>query len=220
MALLTSNWVSDLLTVSFVLFGVFYVYAKYKLSYWKKRGVQSPPANILFGNLTDVFLMKNSPAQILQEIYNYAGSDAPYVGLYLFHRPILLIRDPELIKSIMVKDFESFGNRQFARYLEDDIASSQNLFSLKQPKWKYVRSKLSPAMTLGKLKKMAPLMIESGETMLKYIDAQLNDENSMKHLRMKDTASKYMTNITASLAFGVKTNSFDTPEPEFRVHGK
>lgn len=220
MALLTLKRLSDLVTVGLIIFGIFYIYAKFKLSYWKRRGVPSPPTNILFGNFKDVLYMKKSPSHLFSDIHKYAESDFPYVGFYILQRPCLLVRNPELIKSVLVKDFESFSDRYFGRYKKKDIPGSKNLFSLAQPDWKYVRSKLSPALTSGKLKKMAPLMIENAQEMLKYIDAQPADKNSMKAMRMKETSSKYTTDVIASLAFGIKTNSFEIPAPEFRARSK
>lgn len=37
--------------------------------------------------------------------------DKPFVGIHMFHRPAIIIRDPELLKRILVKDFASFSDR-------------------------------------------------------------------------------------------------------------
>ncbi|XP_011706912.1 PREDICTED: cytochrome P450 9e2-like [Wasmannia auropunctata] len=44
-----------------------------------------------------------------QHLYNYFP-DAKYVGLVELFKPALFVRDPELIKDIVVKDFEHFPN--------------------------------------------------------------------------------------------------------------
>jgi len=46
----------------------------------------------------------------LKQIYE-EHSDKPYVGIFSFDKPILLIRDAELVKNILVKDFQYFIDR-------------------------------------------------------------------------------------------------------------
>lgn len=44
------------------------------------------------------------------DAYFDKGSE-PISGLYFFHKPVLMIRERELIKRILVKDFNYFTNR-------------------------------------------------------------------------------------------------------------
>ena len=52
-------------------------------------------------------LLKTTIGEQLQRIY-IEHSDKPYVGIFSFDKPSLLIRDLELVKNILVKDFQSF----------------------------------------------------------------------------------------------------------------
>ncbi|XP_046621852.1 cytochrome P450 6k1-like [Neodiprion virginianus] len=214
------SWLSNSLSVVLIVVGIFYAYAKYKLNYWKRRGVPSPPTHFIFGNFKDAVFFKTSPPQIMAKIQEQAGEDTPFVGFHIFHRPCLIVKDPDLIRTILIKDFEAFPNRHFAKHAKRDIPGSQNLFSMNNPKWKYVRSKITPTLTSVKLKKMVPLMIETAREMLKYIDSHPADSHSRKAMKMRDTSSKYTTDIISSLAFGIQTNSFLHPEPEFRTRGR
>jgi hypothetical protein len=45
--------------------------------------------------------MKTTIGEQLQGIYN-EHSDKPYVGIFSFSEPSLLVRDPEMVKSIQV----------------------------------------------------------------------------------------------------------------------
>lgn len=61
----------------------------------------------------------------------------------------------------MIKDFSLFTDRGF--YCDEEKEPlSGHLFRLNGQRWRYMRSKLSPAFTLGKLKMMFETMVNAG----------------------------------------------------------
>lgn len=74
---------------------------------------------------------------------------------------------------------------------------------------------MSPVFTSGKLKSLFVLMVESGEMMGAHLRSQISDDSKFGSISIKDTFYKYTTNVVSSLAFGIRTNSFEIPEPEF-----
>ncbi|GLV34626.1 Cytochrome P450 9f2 [Carabus blaptoides fortunei] len=46
------------------------------------------------------------------EDYYKQFPDAKYIGIHQFSTPLLMLRDPELIKRVTVKDFDSFMNHR------------------------------------------------------------------------------------------------------------
>ncbi|KAL0111373.1 hypothetical protein PUN28_012931 [Cardiocondyla obscurior] len=197
----------------------FYVYAKYRLSYWSKRGVKTLPTHLLFGNFKDCLTLNKPPAEILREIYNSADPDDPYIGFYIFHKPLLLLRDHDLIKQIMNKDFDVFPNRRFGSGLERDTVNLDSILSMKQPRWRYVRNKLTPVLTGQKLKNMISLMTDCGKVMLNFIEKLPTDKTGQKKWEVKDLGSRYSADVLASLTFGVGVNSFDEKENTFWENG-
>ena len=55
-------------------------------------------------------LLKATTGEQLQRIYK-EQSDKPYVGVFSFDKPSLLIRDLELVKIILVMDLQTFMER-------------------------------------------------------------------------------------------------------------
>jgi hypothetical protein len=53
-----------------------------------------------------------------------------YDGVFKFGQPVLLIRDPELIKTVLVKEFNSFHDNDFQSDPEVDPLFSRNPFVL------------------------------------------------------------------------------------------
>ncbi|XP_046830997.1 uncharacterized protein LOC124429586 [Vespa crabro] len=193
----------------------FIIYAKYKLNYWKRRGVGTLPADLIFGNFKDAVLFRSAPGWHLGQIYKEAKQDAPYIGFYIFHKPCLLLRDPYIIKQIMIRDFNNFSDRHFAGSNQKDSIGMKNLFGMKNPTWKYLRSKITPTLTREKLKRMFPLMTEIGNPMMDYLKSQPTDENNIKLVDVQELSYKYTTDLIASIALGTKMDSFNYPNVEF-----
>jgi cytochrome P450 family 9 len=57
--------------------------------------------------------------------------DHKYGGVYGFLTPVILLRDPELIKMVTVKDFEHFLDRGVPISEEAEPLFGKGLFSLK-----------------------------------------------------------------------------------------
>ncbi|KAL6437874.1 hypothetical protein ACFW04_004300 [Cataglyphis niger] len=213
---------SDLIyctTILIIFVSLFYIYAKYKLSYWSRRGVKTPSTHLLFGNFKDCLTLKKSPGEVMREIYNSADPDDLYIGFYIFHKPMLLLRDHNLIKQVMITDFEIFPNRRFGSKNQRDLIGLDSILSIKQPRWKYLRGKVTSSMTGQKLKNMLPLIEECGKPMLKFIENLLADEINQNKFEIKSCCSRYVSNVLASITFGINTNSFDEKEDAFWKNG-
>jgi hypothetical protein len=55
----------------------------------------------------------------------------PYGGFFIFKQPVVVLRDPELIKTIAVKDFEYFMDHRSIFSEDGEPVWSKGLFSLK-----------------------------------------------------------------------------------------
>lgn len=87
----------------------------------------------------------------------------------MLHEPHLVVNDPELIRLILAKNFSNFMNRGFHCSETKDPLSCA-LPRQQGDKWKKLRSKLSPALTSGKLKLMYLLLGEICNELLRVMD--------------------------------------------------
>merc|ERR1712241_1603688 len=110
--------------------------------------------------------------------------DIPYLGLYgmLGGDRRILVNDIELIKKIMIKDFDHFVDRR-----KFDIAPTgsnkyivEMLTSLKGDQWKHVRSLISPVFTSGKLKGMVPLIHKVAGEMVEHLHSMEGEDFESK----------------------------------------
>lgn len=219
MALITPYWGLDGILVLTTLMVVFYLYMTRKFNYWLKRDiVEIVPPIPFFGNFAECLLFKKAPSIYLKELYDRAKG-LPYIGFYVLDKPILLIRDRELVKNILVKDFNSFHDRYVEVDKINDRLGYSTLFFLRNPAWKTVRTKLTPFFTSGKMRKMFELMIQCGKNVDNYLDSP-EFEGKGKTIEIKELTAKFTTDVIGSTAYGLDVNSFKDPNAEFRKYGK
>jgi cytochrome P450 len=107
---------------------------------------------------------RRSFEQIHEYIYKAANPDESYVGMYNILKPVLFIRDPELIHQITVKDFSYFHDRQKATKAGGRLIYS--VAALDGEEWKSVRNKLIPTFSSSKMRKMYSLIEECAEMLV------------------------------------------------------
>lgn len=84
----------------------------------------------LFGAFKDFVYEKKSVFEVFDDIYNDKKlRDEPFYGFFMFHKPALIVKSPELIKNILVKDFNHFSDRAMKTIKNDPMHS--NLGELK-----------------------------------------------------------------------------------------
>jgi hypothetical protein len=110
MGLLFETSSVEWLTIIIILFTSVWYYFKSEYSFWKRKGVRFIPPVIPFGNIKDMILLRKATAEMIKVFYD-AFPEEPFVGTFELTKPMLVIRDPELIKRVTVKDFSHFQVR-------------------------------------------------------------------------------------------------------------
>jgi hypothetical protein len=149
----------------FVITAIFiglYFYITRNFKFWQKLGIPYVKPTSFFGNLKECALQKTTIGEQLQKIYN-EHSDKPYVGIFSFDKPSLLIRDLELVKNILVKDFQNFMDRIFTVDERFDPIFGRNISVLKGQLWRHLRTNLTPVFTSRKMRMMFYLVDTCGK---------------------------------------------------------
>ncbi|KAK9752575.1 Cytochrome P450 [Popillia japonica] len=148
-------------------------------------------------------------------LYNIFQNER-YFGIYQGSIPILTINDPEIIKQVMVKDFDHFLNHKSVVPDGIDPLWSKNLFALKDRDWREMRSTLSPSFTSSKMKIIFSLMTECADN---YVNYFLKEKKPID-IELKDITTRYTNDVIATVAFGVKCDSIKEKTNEFYLMGK
>ncbi|KAL0100764.1 hypothetical protein PUN28_019266 [Cardiocondyla obscurior] len=195
---------------------IIYYYFFKDLNYFKKHGIPYKTPLPILGNMGRTVVRLESMAEIVRGLYNL-NPEAKYVGFFDMTVPVVMIRDPELIKSVTLKHFDSFhDHRSFVDETQDPLFG-KNLFSIRGEKWRQFRSLLSPAFTSSKMKSMFKLMSSCGADFASYL-AQLPPDQRV--MEMKEVFTRYTNDVIATCAFGVSVDSMKDPKNEFYVYGR
>ncbi|XP_018354002.1 PREDICTED: cytochrome P450 9e2-like [Trachymyrmex septentrionalis] len=185
------------------------------LNYFKKHGIPHVKPLPIVGSMKSTFLRRESIPDFIKSVYNLYP-DAKYIGLYDVKNPIIMLRDPELIKSVTLKHFDMFMDHISFVDENQDPVFGKNLAALRGERWREIRSILSPAFTSSKMKSMYKLMFNCGVDFGSYL-AQLSPEERI--MEIKDVFTRFTNDVIATCAFGVKVDSMRNRKNDFYVYG-
>jgi cytochrome P450 len=131
------------------------------------------------------------------------------------NEPVLTIADPELIKLVLVKDFNKFTNRKELK-TEHHIINNTLFFS-RGEQWKRIRSIISPTFTSGKMKKMYSMIRHCLQEFLDHLETFAKEG---KDINLKNMHGNFTMDVIASCAFATKTNAHKDPNNPFFLNGK
>ncbi|XP_051157198.1 cytochrome P450 9e2-like [Leptopilina boulardi] len=186
-------------------------------NYWRKKGftpyIKSVP---FFGNFYSMTFKKLSISEYITKVYNHFP-EAKYTGILQFNIPTLVLRDPELIKDVCIKNFDNFTDHRSFVPEDADPLFGRMVFFLKGTKWREMRQTLTPSFTGSKMKLMFELISKCSRDFVQYFLDHPEEANSVE---MKDTFTRYATDVIATTAFGITVNSLKDRNNEFYLRGK
>ncbi|XP_047097787.1 cytochrome P450 6k1-like [Schistocerca piceifrons] len=214
MGVLLDGWMTELVLALSVVVLALYLRFQRGYQHWKRKGVPYEEPTFPFGNLGRSLLGQKYYGDVLRDLYEKAKGKR-FIGFYSILRPVLLVRDPELIRRILIKDFASFHDRGV--YLDDEEPLNRQLFFLPSHEWRHRRVKLSPAFTSGKLKGMFQMIQQCGRE-LAHVAAESASRGSPVEVR--ELAARYTTDVIVSVGFGVDSDCQRNPHAVFRDWGR
>ncbi|XP_012526373.1 probable cytochrome P450 6a14 isoform X2 [Monomorium pharaonis] len=206
----------ELTGIFIVILSIVYIYYKYVIfNFWRKRGVFYVEPVVPTGNVTDFVTEKVQVGVLFQDAY-MKYKDHRAFGMYTFFKPNLVIADFDLIRIVLTKEFKCFHDR--GMYCNEKIDPlTGHLFLMPGKRWRNMRVKLTPTFTSGKIKRMFLILKECGEELAKHLKSKAEMRDSIE---MKDTLTRYTTDVIMSTAFGIKSNCIEEPNNEYRIQGK
>ncbi|XP_046750795.1 cytochrome P450 9e2-like [Diprion similis] len=210
--------------LTLVAFSLLYRYLTSTYVYWKDKSIPCLKGALPgLGHVAPMIFLRKQMSDLYRDFYNEMP-DCSLFGFYNFRSPSLILRDPELVKCVMSKNFKDFSDNHFEIDKSMDPILAANPFFTNGERWKASRQQLTSAFTSGKLK----YLLESIRVACGELDSYVNKKCREKtrpdtaELELKDLFSKYTAEVVASSAFGVDGDSFksDSKDGPFRAVGR
>lgn len=188
-----------------------------KFAYWKERGLDYLEPVIPFGNAFSLVMKKLTIGELFAKQYlELRKKGLKHGGAYFYWIPVYIPVDPDIIKRILISDFEYFPNHGFYMNKKVDPFSA-HIFNMKSGKWKNFRAKLPVAFTSAKMRKMFLVMEEFTKQLTQNLDVYAV---SGTPLDIKKELSRFTTDVITSCAFGFESNTMKMENEELLKQGR
>lgn len=200
-----------------------YHYGSKKYEYFLTKPIPALKPTFLLGNTGAMLFHRRDVSSHVKLLYN-SFQDSKIAGFYDLMKPIYMLRDPEVIKQIAVKDFDYFMDHtptmtNSQEEIGGDSLFGNSLFALRGQKWRDMRATLSPAFTGSKMRHMFELVADCAKSMAEFFKSEAASGKTLEY-EMKDTFSRFGNDVIATVAFGIKVDSLRDRENDFFMKGK
>ncbi|XP_076625050.1 cytochrome P450 9e2-like [Colletes latitarsis] len=205
---------STLIVAAVILF--VYRYLWRGSSYFEELGIPHERSIPILGNMAPIVFHRVFSAEHFQRAYN-RFKHAKYFGFHNFTAPVIIVRDPDLVSSIAIKNFDNFTDHRGFVDGDLDPLMGKNLFALCGDEWREMRKILSPAFTSAKMKTMYKLIAECADRFTEHIAME---SKGAKIYDTKDAFGRYTTDVIATTNFGIAVDSMKDRDNEFFVFAR
>ncbi|XP_041838220.1 cytochrome P450 3A30-like [Melanotaenia boesemani] len=194
-----------ILLISFIC--IFVLYGHWTYGVFEKLGIPGPKPVPYFGTIgryNKVYFLDDAEC---------AKRYGRVWGMYELRRPMLVVMDPDMLKTILVKEcFTYFTNRRDFR-LNGDLYDSVSL--ARDDHWRRLRNLISPSFSSGHIKEMFSIMKHHSR---KLTDSLNPKAQNNEVISIKDFFGGYSLDVMGSSAFSVDLDTVNNPANPFASH--
>ncbi|XP_046630321.1 cytochrome P450 9e2-like [Neodiprion virginianus] len=195
---------------------VFVTWVRGRIFYWQLRGVPAASSVPFLGSYMPLFLRKLALPDFQKYLYTI-DMESKYIGMMDFNTPSILVRDPELIKQLGVKQFEEFPDHKPVVGENTDSFFGKMMYFVTGSRWKEMNAVIRPAFTSSKIKFMSELVSETATDFVAYL---LRHPEQTSSIEMKDAFTRFTADAIATAAFGLRVNCMEDKNNAFHTWGK
>jgi len=177
--------------------------------YWKDRGVVTLKSEI---NLLQLLSIQATRKDSLSLYYERLGNEK-YGGLFELGNPTLFIKDLEVVKQVMIKEFYRFSEHR--DYITTDSLLSKSLFFMNVGEWREMRTFLTPTFTSAKIRRMLHHFERSSDQLDEFIHKNCTRVSGGFEMDVLDLTGRWSAEVNGAISFGIQTDALTDVHSEF-----
>ena len=150
-----------------------------------------------------VFILLVNIYNLYLQVYDTYKQDR-FFGSYEGFKPSIFITDTELIKQVLVKEFDSFSSRRIFGFGSESEMFNEMLSIVNGDRWKKLRATMSPTFSSGKMKHMFEIVHEQAKNFVVHCEKFYDKKEKFD---IKESFGRYTMDVIASSAFGIECRS-------------
>ncbi|KAL4239783.1 Cytochrome P450 3A4 [Mactra antiquata] len=181
-----------------------YTYLRWHFSIFERLNIPGPKPNYFIGNLGTILRLGQ-----LQAMLSWGKQYGRVFGYFEGWTPVISVSDPEILKEILVKDFNNFRSRKPFPLAP---RKALGLFLENGDQWKKSRTSLTPAFSSGKLRQMFGTINDSVNHLVDNTETKCDEGKSCD---VYDLYQCLTLDVIGRCAFGLQTNAQTDKDDEF-----
>lgn len=190
-----------------------YIYASRHFNFWIKQGIPYIKPLPFLGNFSDIVLSRLSVAQLLKKVYE-EHRQQPYLGMFAFDQPVLLVRDRRLVKHILSSEVSGAWDWGTADCHRCPLGP-RNIFGATGDRWCIARNKLIPTFTVDEMKQMNHVLNEIAKD---YASCFETSALAGKPVKVQETLTEHTVHRLSECIFGAKGNALNISKSSLYSH--
>ncbi|CAG9811405.1 unnamed protein product [Chironomus riparius] len=190
------------------------VYRKFRKAFdeYDSLGMRYEGAYESYKGFVNIFLMRENFLYAIMDQYDrFKGQ--PIIPVFSLSQRSFLVRDPEIVKKITIKDFDVFVNHD-KNFNEDmDTMQGNILFSLTDDKWRNMRNILSPIFTSSKMKMMFGILSDCTNDFIEHNEEEMRKSGKVI-MNCKESFSRFTVDGICSAVLGFKGDCIKNEDSE------
>ncbi|CAL8145468.1 unnamed protein product [Orchesella dallaii] len=199
--------------VTALVYKIYYI-SRISKMFFKSNRIKEIDTSIAVSKL-DILLGRKGTTEGDNYAYKIISSELAYCGISQMGNPIILLKDLNLVKKVLVKDFEYFVDRPDL-FSGAPFAIKKMMPWLKVEEWKRVRTAVSPTFTTSKIKGMMKHLNSVGnEWVASFKENATTSSSSSVIFDALHAVNQYTVDVIAASVFGIRSETIKNPNSPF-----
>ncbi|KOX73619.1 Cytochrome P450 9e2 [Melipona quadrifasciata] len=189
-------------------FSLLCLYLYLKHNYWKRNGIPTVKGCVpLVGHMLPVITKRMNFSEFIRLVHE-EHKDHSMVGIYKGTRPVLIVRDPNLVKIVLESNFSNFQENGRKIVAEaDPLLSKDPLFTYGET-WSTGRKRLAYAFSNVRLKTLFPVVSGVCKKFEDFLNERLKTSNKYE-VDLKSLFLRFTSEVVTNGGLGIEGYCFE-----------